>query len=99
MTGVQTCALPILQRGFVAQDVEKIFPRWVSQDHEGYKNLNVSGIDPLSIESLRALHQQLTNITTQYAKTIQENNERLQDQKKTIEMLKQKLQNAHEKNK
>ncbi len=79
------------QMGFVAQDVERVLPRWVIQDREGYKSLNLGGIDPLTVESLKALRQELNEVKVTYAKIIQDNNERLQVQEKTIETLKQKL--------
>lgn len=43
------------KRGFIAQDVEKIIPEWVSVDDKGFKTLNTGGIDALFVESLRAL--------------------------------------------
>jgi hypothetical protein len=43
------------QRGFVAQEVEKVFPEWVGVDNKGFKTLNLTGLEPMLVESLRAL--------------------------------------------
>jgi len=43
------------QIGFIAQDVEKVFPGWVRTDKDGYKALSVSQIEALEVESIRAL--------------------------------------------
>ncbi len=44
--------------GFVAQDVEKVFPEWVSDSSGGYKAVTVSGFEALTVESLRQLRQE-----------------------------------------
>lgn len=44
-----------VQRGFIAQDVEKIFPEWVGTDREGYKTLTIYGFEALAVEALREL--------------------------------------------
>lgn len=41
--------------GFIAQDVEPIFPRWVSTDAEGYKAITITGFEALTVEALREL--------------------------------------------
>jgi|CZKU01.1.fsa_nt_gi hypothetical protein len=43
------------QSGFIAQDVEKVFPQWVGLDPDGYKTLNTRGLEALTVESIRAL--------------------------------------------
>ncbi len=43
------------QMGLVAQDVEKVFPGWVSEDTEGYRELTVRGFEALAIEAIREL--------------------------------------------
>jgi hypothetical protein len=44
-----------LQRGFIAQEVEKVIPEWVGVDGKGFKNLNLTGLEPMVVESLRTL--------------------------------------------
>jgi hypothetical protein len=43
------------QMGFIAQDYEKVFPQWVVTDSEGYKAISTSGLQALTVESIRAL--------------------------------------------
>ena len=44
-----------VQRGFIAQEVEKVLPEWVGVDEKGFKTLNLTGIEPMIVESLRTL--------------------------------------------
>jgi hypothetical protein len=46
------------QRGFIAQEVEKVIPEWVGVDSKGFKTLNTSGMEPMVVESLRALKKE-----------------------------------------
>src|SRR5258708_22597257 len=41
------------QRGFIAQDVEKVLPEWVRGDSEGFKILNLPGLEPMIMCSFR----------------------------------------------
>lgn len=43
------------QIGMIAQDVERVFPDWVSEDGNGYKTLTVRGFEALAVESFREL--------------------------------------------
>ncbi len=43
------------QRGFIAQEVETVLPEWVGVDAKGFKTLNLTGIEALTVESLRVL--------------------------------------------
>ncbi len=43
------------QFGFLAQEVEKIFPELVSTDAEGYKSVNYIGVVPVAVEAIKAL--------------------------------------------
>ncbi len=45
---------PGLRTGFVAQEVENVFPEWISES-DGYKTLTISGFEALTVESLREL--------------------------------------------
>jgi len=47
-----------IQRGFIAQEVEKVFPGWVGQDPKGFKTLSVQQIEALEVESIRTLKLQ-----------------------------------------
>jgi hypothetical protein len=50
------------QIGLVAQDVEKVFPEWVSDDPEGYRELTVRGFEALAIEALRELKAEVDEL-------------------------------------
>jgi hypothetical protein len=41
--------------GMIAQDVEKVFPEWVSEDPDGYRHLTVIGFEGIVVEALREL--------------------------------------------
>ncbi len=47
-----------IQRGFIAQDVEKVFPDWVGVDRDGFKTLSVQQVEALEVESIRTLKAQ-----------------------------------------
>jgi hypothetical protein len=44
-----------IQRGFIAQEYEKVFPEWVTTDKEGYKAIDTTGLDALEVEGIRDL--------------------------------------------
>jgi hypothetical protein len=46
------------QVGFVAQEVEKVFPSWVSTDPSGFKAITTRGLEAMTVESLRSLQAQ-----------------------------------------
>jgi len=44
------------QRGFIAQEVEKVFPEWIGVDpRTGFKTINTRGLEAMLVESLRTL--------------------------------------------
>jgi hypothetical protein len=47
------------QTGLIAQEVEKVFPGWVSTRGDGLKNLTVRGFEALAVEAFRALQNQI----------------------------------------
>ena len=44
-----------IQRGFIAQDYEKVFPEWVKTDKDGYKMIDTTGLDALEVEGIQQL--------------------------------------------
>jgi hypothetical protein len=52
------------QIGLVAQEVEKVFPEWVSEDAEGHSELTVRGFEALVIEALRELKTEVEDLKT-----------------------------------
>jgi hypothetical protein len=47
------------QVGLVAQDVERVFPEWVSTGPNGYKELTIRGFEALAVEAFRELHAEI----------------------------------------
>jgi len=47
--------LPGRQIGFIAQEVEKVFPEWVSEGEDGFKTVGPRGFEALTVEALREL--------------------------------------------
>ena len=45
------------QIGWIGQQVQKVFPEWVGEDHDGYKTVGVRGFEALTVEALRELVQ------------------------------------------
>lgn len=46
------------QTGFIAQEVEKVFPEWVSEGEDHFKILAVSGFESLAVQALRELREE-----------------------------------------
>lgn len=46
------------QMGFIAQEVELVFPDWVMDQKDGYKTVNVIGFNALTVEAVRELSQE-----------------------------------------
>jgi hypothetical protein len=47
------------QMGFVAQEVEEVFPEWVSTNTAGFKDLTIRGLEALVVEALRELNNKI----------------------------------------
>jgi hypothetical protein len=61
--------------GLIAQEVEEVFPEWVSTDKNGYKALTVSGFEGLTAEAVRELkkeNEELQKMAEQQEKELQE---------------------------
>lgn len=44
--------------GFIAQEVEPVFPDWIQEGANGFKTLTVIGFEALAVEALRELRQE-----------------------------------------
>ena len=51
-----------LQMGLIAQEVEAVFPQWVSTSPDGYKEITISGFEALTIEALRELQAEIETL-------------------------------------
>jgi len=52
-----------MQVGFIAQDVEKIFPEMVFTDESGYKSIDYSRLTPVLVETIKEQEKQIISIT------------------------------------
>lgn len=73
--------------GFIAQDVEPIFPRWVSTDAEGYKAITITGFEALTVEALRELRKEKDAQIAEKDEQIAELREQVQDLYQRLERL------------
>lgn len=68
------------QAGFLAQDVEKVYPRAVVKDKEGFYAMNYNAVIPLLNEAIKEL-----NVKVEAQKDISEENKILQSKIKILE--------------
>lgn len=54
--------------GFIAQEVEQVFPQWVSMGSSGYKLLNTSGLEALTVEAIRDQQNQIESLKAELAR-------------------------------
>jgi hypothetical protein len=60
--------LPGRQTGFIAQEVQRIFPDWIGTQANGYLSVSVRGFEALTVEALRELSEaQAANLEAQDA--------------------------------
>ena len=50
------------QTGFIAQDLEKIFPEMVFTDDRGYKSVDYSRLTPVLVETIKAQQKQIDDL-------------------------------------
>ncbi|NHZ86933.1 MAG: hypothetical protein GWP19_13840, partial [Planctomycetia bacterium] len=43
------------ETSFIAQEVEEVFPEWVVENEDGYKEINMKGLDGLLVEAIKEL--------------------------------------------
>ncbi len=78
-----------VRTGLVAQDVERVFPDWVSEDAQGVKSVSVHGFEALTVEALRDLRAEKDAQISE----LRAENERLREQLTTrTEELARRLQ-------
>ena len=49
-----------LQYGFIAQEVEEVFPDWVRTDADGFKQIDMSRLTAVLVEGLKEQHEVIT---------------------------------------
>jgi endosialidase-like protein len=52
-------------RGFIAQEVEAVFPDWVKEDKDGYKTINMDELAPVMVEAIKDQQQQINTLQEQ----------------------------------
>jgi hypothetical protein len=75
--------LPGERIGMIAQEVEKVFPDWVSTGADGYKRLTYRGFEALTVEALRELRAEQDAKIATLEKQNAEMEKQLAEQKKT----------------
>ena len=50
------------QLGFIAQEVEKVFPFLVSNDEKGFKRLNYTALIPLLVKEVQRLKEKVSEL-------------------------------------
>ncbi|NVK83424.1 MAG: tail fiber domain-containing protein, partial [Cytophagia bacterium] len=75
------------QIGFIAQEVQKIFPELVKTDSEGYLSMNYSQLTPVLVEAIK---EQQTQIDTL--------NKEVEDLKQKVELLLKAMEKKEDKN-
>lgn len=48
--------------GFVAQEVEEVFPKWVSMNTDGFKDLTICGLKALVVEAFMELNNKIKTL-------------------------------------
>jgi len=46
---------------FIAQEVEEVFPEWVKENEEGYKEISMKGLNSLLVEAVKELKAEKDN--------------------------------------
>ncbi len=74
------------QMGMIAQEVEKVFPQWVENSNDGYKSLNISGFEGLSIEAMRELKQENSDLKNQLLQSQSQTDQKIEELKANQEV-------------
>jgi hypothetical protein len=61
-----------LRRGFIAQEVQSVYPDWVSVGRDGYLMINPDGFPALAVESMREQQSQIDALTKENARLKEE---------------------------
>jgi hypothetical protein len=63
------------QIGFIAQNIQKVFPDKVTKDKQGYLQTAYGDYDAIFVESIKALNEKITQLTNRLDKVEKENTE------------------------
>lgn len=80
--------------GFIAQEVEDVFPQWVGEMDDGTKTLSITGFEAMAVEALRDLRQekdaQIAALDKELG-TVRSENEELAKRLATLEAMLREL--------
>lgn len=62
--------------GFIAQQVEEVFPEWVGENEDGYKHVTPSGFEALTVEALREVEMRRRDSVARLEARLQAQEER-----------------------
>ena len=54
------------QFGFIAQELEQVFPDWVTTGDDGYKRINLSMLPPFVVQAIKELKQKYDDLAIKY---------------------------------
>ena len=66
------------QTGFVAQEVERVFPSWVRTDEQGFKQINVEQLAGVIVQAVNELNQKSEAFATRHDSALREMDRRLE---------------------
>ena len=78
------------QIGFIAQEVETVFPELVTTDRDGYRSVNYIGVVPVLVEAVKTQQSQIDALKAKVA-ALETQNSTLKKQNDAIEELKKQV--------
>lgn len=82
------------QNGFLAQEVERVCPQWVSENADGEKVLNMNGFEALSVEAVREINTRIDGKIAEYDRVLGELEKFAETQNREIERLRSAVEQS-----
>ena len=60
-------------RGFIAQEIQEVFPTWVTKGNDGYLNLQYIGFEALTVDAFKTLNNKLEKQSEEIETLIKQN--------------------------
>ena len=77
-----------VQKGFIAQEVEKVFPEWVKDGEDGYKTINTSEFTPVLVEAIKELKNEKDKEISELKSELLLKDNEIAELRKEVESLK-----------
>ncbi|MFN3848537.1 MAG: tail fiber domain-containing protein [Spirosomataceae bacterium] len=74
------------QIGFIAQEIEKVFPEMVMTDVDGYKSVDYARLTPVLVEAMKEQQKMIEELKTKNEK-LELNNQKLESRLEKIEVM------------